>query len=739
MIDLDQLNPQQRVAVTHGEGPLLILAGAGSGKTRAITYRIAHLIESGAVRPRNVLAVTFTNKAAGEMRERVHQLVPATDGLPTIGTFHSTSLRVLRRHAEKIGYTSRFAIYDTGDQRALVKRVSRDAGFDESAFPPRKFLSAISKAKNDLIGPADYAERHRDFYGTRVAEIYGEYQKRLRKLDAMDFDDLIGNYVRLLQQHEDVRAEIQEHIHHLLIDEYQDTNHAQYVLIKLLGGERRNIAAVGDEDQSIYRFRGADLQNILNFERDFPGARIVKLEQNYRSTGNILDAASGVVAHNVERKGKRLFTDRGAGDPVRIVLVETEREEARHVVESIHELRASMPLTEVAVLFRTNAQSRPFEEELLASNLPYTVVGGTRFYDRAEIKDVLAWVRVVVRPHDDQAILRVINVPARGIGATTVGALEARAAESGSSIWTVVEGDLDFLTERARRAIGEFRTIVADLQHESTRPVDEFIDALLERTSYRKLYVGSRDPQDEARLENIDELVNSAREFREDNPDATVPDYLDSVSLMSDVDSWDEDRGVTLMTLHAAKGLEFRAVFLAGMEEGLMPHSNSRDDVEEERRLCYVGMTRARERLDCIHCRQRRIHGQLREQSPSPFLSEIPSEAAEEISRVSSFMPEPRDKGRSSWGSDEASAKSIGSFFRGAPVRFDPSAIRAPKASSAPRSGELRRGSRVRHDLFGDGVILQMEGSGPDAKLTVFFERAGKKKFVAKYAKLTRI
>jgi len=739
MIQLDDLNPQQREAVTHGEGPLLVLAGAGSGKTRAITYRIAHLIAEGTARPRNILAVTFTNKAAGEMRDRVHRLVPAVDGLPTIGTFHSTSLRVLRRYADRLGYTSRFAIYDTADQLALVKRVSRDAGYDDTAFPPRKFLSAISKAKNDLVGPAQYKERHTDFYGSRVAEVYVAYQRQLEKLDAMDFDDLIGNYVRLLPQHDDVRGEVTDRIHHLLIDEYQDTNHSQYVLIRLLGGDRRNIVAVGDEDQSIYRFRGADVSNILNFERDFPGAKIVKLEQNYRSTGNILDAASGVVSHNVERKGKRLFTDRGAGEPVRLVLCATDREEARYVNESIHELRDAIPLTEMAVLFRTNAQSRPFEEELLASNVPYIVVGGTRFYDRAEIKDVLAWVRLAVRPHDDQALLRVINVPARGIGATTVSKLEAAAATAGTSIWTVIESDPDFLPDRARKAIGEFRTIVHDLQRESSRPVDEFLDRLLERTGYRKLYVGSRDPQDEARLENIDELVNSAREYREDNPEAGVGDYLDSVSLMADVDSWDSSRGVTLMTLHAAKGLEFRAVFLAGMEEGLMPHSNSRDDVEEERRLCYVGMTRAKERLDLIHCRQRRIHGQFHEQSPSPFLGEIPESVTAEVSRVTDYPSAKRETARRSWASDQASAESIGSFFRGAPVRFDPSAIRSPKPSGSGRSGELRRGSRVRHDLFGDGVVLQTEGSGPDAKLTVFFDRAGKKKFVAKYVKLTRI
>ncbi|HEY5609942.1 MAG TPA: UvrD-helicase domain-containing protein, partial [Thermoanaerobaculia bacterium] len=597
MIDLSNLNPQQREAAIHEGGPLLVLAGAGSGKTRVITYRIAHLIGMRGVDPSTILAVTFTNKAADEMLNRVQRIVPALRGRPMIGTFHSTSLRMLRRYADRLGYTKSFAIYDTADQLTLVKRVMRELSLSDEVFPPRRMLSSISRAKNQLISPAEFEKENRDFFGSRAAEVYTLYQKRLKEFDGMDFDDLIGKYIELLQKHDDVREDVQRRFQHILVDEYQDTNHAQYVLIELLSGQKGDIVAVGDEDQSIYRFRGADISNILNFERDFPGARIIKLEQNYRSTGNILDAATGVVSHNVARKGKRLFTDRGAGDPIRIVTCESDREEAKFVVNRILELRQSMPLSEMAVLFRTNAQSRPFEEDLLGANVPYTVVGGMKFYERAEVKDSLAYLRLAVRPHDTPSIDRVINVPARGIGDTTVKALDEQSKAQNVSLWTVIEGDLAFLSERARRAVREFREIVRDLQRAASNPLPEFFDYLLLRTGYRRMLTDSNDPQDESRLQNIDELQNSAREFYEANPDSAIADYLDAVTLISDVDMYDQEKGVTLMTLHAAKGLEFRVVFLAGMEEGILPHSQSRDendDIEEERRLCYVGMTRAR-------------------------------------------------------------------------------------------------------------------------------------------------
>src|SRR5438105_8343552 len=604
MLDLSGLNPRQRDAVTHGDGPLLVLAGAGSGKTRVITYRIAWLIGERAVQSGQILAVTFTNKAANEMLSRVAHLVPSIGVRPWIGTFHSTSLRMLRRHADRLGFTKSFAVYDTADQLTLVKRCMRELQMNDEAFPPRSILSRISHAKNELIGPAEYEKDNLDFFGARVAEVYRLYQRRLKEYDAMDFDDLIGNYVQLIEKHEDVRDEIHARFQHLLIDGYQDTNRAQYVLIKLLAGTRRNIVAVGDEDQSIYRFRGADINNILNFERDFPGAEIVKLEQNYRSTGNILDAATGVVENNVARKGKKLFTTGGSGDPVRIVTCSTDREEAQFVLERINALRSKYKLTDFAVLFRMNAQSRPFEEELLRATIHDSVVGGVKFYERAEIKDVMSFLRLSVRPHDTPSIERVINVPSRGIGDTTLASLNDSSRHRNATLWTVIDGDLSFLPPRASKAVREFREIVHDLQRAATNPLPDLFDYVLLRTGYRRMLQESRDVQDETRLENLDELINSAREFNEQNANASLADYLDSITLMSDVDRYDAGKGVTLMTLHAAKGLEFRIVFLAGMEEGVLPHSNSRDeedDIEEERRLCYVGMTRAREHLYCLY------------------------------------------------------------------------------------------------------------------------------------------
>lgn len=742
MIDLSGLNPQQREAVTHGDGPLLVLAGAGSGKTRVITYRIAWLIGERNVYPSQILAVTFTNKAANEMLSRVEHLVPRSGigARPWIGTFHSTSLRMLRRYADRLGFTKSFVVYDTADQLTLIRRCMRELQMSDEAFAPRAILNRISNAKNDLIGPAEYEKENIDFFGGRVSEVYRMYQKRLKEFDAMDFDDLIGNYVLLLQQNEDIRAELHERFQHLLIDEYQDTNRAQYVLIKALAGPKGNVVAVGDEDQSIYRFRGADINNILNFERDFPGARVIKLEQNYRSTGNILDAATGVVSNNIARKGKRLFTDSGSGEKVRIVTCSTDREEAKFVLERILSSQSGYKLSDFAVLFRMNSQSRPFEEELLRANLPYSVVGGVKFYERAEIKDILAYVRLAVRPHDTPSVERVINVPSRGIGDTTLKALDDEAKRSNASMWNIIEAALDFLPQRSARVVKEFRDIIHDLQRAATNPLPDFLDYVLLRTGYRRMLQESRDVQDESRLQNIDELLNSAREFYEQNPSASIADYLDSLTLMTDLDRYESQKGVTLMTLHAAKGLEFKVVFLAGMEEGILPHSQSSDesdDIEEERRLCYVGMTRAREQLYCLYALERRVHGQTRDQGASQFLREIPDQVTEEV-RLSRRREFPLPARRGEGGVRGDVLNNVTSFFKNAPVQFDPSAIRATR-SEPQRATELKRGARVRHEQFGDGTILTMEGSGPDAKLTVYFDRAGSKKFIAKYAKLTRI
>lgn len=775
MIDLATLNPQQKAAVTHEGGPLLVLAGAGSGKTRVITFRVAWLIAERAVDPSKILAVTFTNKAANELVSRVGRLVPPGNGRPVVGTFHSTSLRILRKYAETLGYPKSFVVYDTSDQLTVVRRAIRELGYNEDAFQPRAVLTRISGAKNQLIGPSEFEKENRDFFGSRIAELYRLYQKRLKEFGAMDFDDLIGNFVLLLRNYPEARQEIQSRFEHLLIDEYQDTNHAQYTLVKSLAGEKANIVAVGDEDQSIYKFRGADINNILNFERDFPGATIIKLEQNYRSTGNILDAATGVVSRNIARKGKTLFTDEGAGQPVRVVTCDTDRDEAKFAIDKIGQMKREFPLRDFAVLFRTNAQSRPFEEELLRANLPYTVVGGVKFYERAEIKDVLSYLRLSIRPHDSPSVERVINVPSRGIGDTSFKAIEEASRASDVSLWTTVEGELPFLAERARKAVREFREIIHDLNKTANNPLPEFLDYMLLRTGYRRMLQDSNDPQDETRLQNVEELINSAREFHEANPESTLSDYLDSVSLLSDVDRYDDQKGVTLMTLHAAKGLEFRVVFLSGMEEGILPHSQSRDeneDIEEERRLCYVGMTRAREQLYCLQAQERRIHGQFRQQSPSPFLDEIPESVREDLrvrstrfgERESTPSWRERPMQQPSWSSKQqpqrgsqptrpeaspprqppsaaqpqssSTTQNLMSFFQNSPVRFDPNAIKSARTQEEERGKPLTRGSRVRHEQFGDGVVLRMEGSGDDAKLTVFFDKAGTKKFIAKYAKL---
>src|SRR5581483_10574977 len=629
-----------------------------------------------------ILAVTFTNKAANEMLSRVERLVPNIGARPWIGTFHSTSLRMLRRYADRLGFTKSFAIYDTSDQLTLIRRCMRELQISDEAFPPRAILNRISNAKNELIGPAEYEKTNLDFFGARVSEVYRLYQRRIKEFDAMDFDDLIGNYVLLLQQNEDVRQEIHDRFQHLLIDEYQDTNRAQYVLIKLLTGPRGNVIAVGDEDQSIYRFRGADINNILNFERDFPGARVIKLEQNYRSTGNILDAATGVVSNNIARKGKTLFTDSGSGEPVRIVTCSTDREEAQFVLEKIVSQQSKYKLSDFAVLFRTNAQSRPFEEELLRADLPYSVVGGVKFYERAEIKDVLAYVRLAVRPHDTPSVERVINVPSRGIGDTTLKTLDEEAQRAQASLWSIIEGRLDFLPARAAKAVKEFREIVHDLQRAATNPIPEFLDYVLLRTGYRRMLQESRDLQDESRLGNLDELINSAREFYEQNPTASLADYLDSLTLMTDLDRYEGSKGITLMTLHAAKGLEFKVVFLAGMEEGILPHSQSSDEndyIEEERRLCYVGMTRAREQLYCMYALERRVHGQMRDQGASPFLREIPEKVTEEVRLARRFGHQPSRSFSPPRGEKVAEGRmrggdvtNIASFFKNAPVQFDP-------------------------------------------------------------------
>lgn len=702
---LEGLNPEQIEAVLHAKGPLLVLAGAGSGKTRVITHRLARLVESG-VDPRTILAVTFTNKAAEEMRERVRHLLGGA-ALPCfVGTFHAWTLRLLRRYAAAAKLPPRFSIADAADQLALVKEAMAELQLSDQVLPAGAVRARISHAKNALVTAERFEEIHTDFAGERIAKVYLLYEKKLAAAGSLDFDDLIARSVRLLSECPDILAAERRRIRHLLIDEYQDTNAAQDALIKLLGEGADSLCAVGDEDQAIYRWRGAEVEHILRFDQDFPGARIVALETNYRSTEGILRAASGVVANNRRRREKRLRADRGAGALVRLAQFEEDRQESEAVARAIAE--GGRRHGDAAILYRTNAQSRPFEEELVRRRIPYVVVGGMKFYERAEVKDVIAYLRLAVRPEDDLAFRRVVNVPARGIGAATLDRLRDTARESGRSWWEVSEQPPPGLSDRARVSLVRFRQLVEDLRVKAqTYSPSALIERLFEATGYAALFEGSEDREDVARRENLQELVSSAREFERRNAEgATVAEYLDTVSLATDTDVLGSRGGaVTLSTLHAAKGLEFPAVFIVGLEEGYLPHGESLEDaeeLEEERRLLYVGMTRARDELTLTLAGRRLVYGRVQGRSPSRFVDEIPAESLEVIA---------------------------------APRAARPTIFEA-RSEDVP-SHPLKRGRRVRHPRYGYGVILAQEGSGDETRLTVYFDRAGKKKFVARYADLT--
>ena len=702
---LNGLNPEQKEAVLHAKGPLLVLAGAGSGKTRVITHRLAHLVRQGAD-PRSIAAVTFTNKAAAEMRERAQKLLGGAALGSFIGTFHSWCLRFLRRRAREANLPPRFAIADSSDQLALVKEAMTELGISDQVLPPNAVRARISNAKNALVSAERFAQMETDYAGERIGQIYALYEKKLAATGALDFDDLIARSVRLLSTNEAVLSDERRRIRHLLIDEYQDTNTSQDALVKRLGEGAESLCAVGDEDQAIYRWRGAEVEHILHFDSDFPGARIVALETNYRSTARILSAAAGLVAHNRRRREKRLQADRGEGLAVRLWRFEEDRAETEAVIREI----AGSPRApgEMAVLYRTNAQSRPFEEELVRRRIPYIVVGGMKFYERAEVKDVLAYLRLAARPEDDLAFRRVVNVPARGIGAATLDRLAAAARETERSWWEVSENPSG-LTERARTSLARFREIVVDLHEKAaTWTPSALLEHLLTVTGYGALYAGSEDREDVARRENIEELLSSAREFERRNAeDATIAEYLDTVALATDADAAGSGGAVTLSTLHAAKGLEFEAVYAVGLEEGYLPHGQSaedEDELEEERRLLYVGMTRAKDALTLTLADRRLVYGRVEPRRPSRFLEEIPKAALEERF-----------------------------FGRPAPTIFSGRVHEEEPQDDRP----LRRGKRVRHPRYGYGVVLAEEGSGEETRLTVYFDRAGKKKFVARYADLT--
>ena len=711
------LNPQQREAVLASEGAVLILAGAGSGKTRVITQRIAHLVLDKGVPSERILAVTFTNKAAGEMKARTEALLPGRAVKSWISTFHSLCVRILRREAEAAGLPRDFVIYDDEDQLQAVREALRALDLPEKVHPPRRILARISAAKNAGRDPEQENDSESVAAAT-LARVAERYRQTLEAAHALDFDYLLLRAVALLESNEAVRESYRQRFQYVLVDEYQDTNRAQYELVRHLSGPHGNITVVGDEDQSIYSWRGADIRNILDFEADFPGARVLRLEENYRSRPAILDAASGLVAHNEKRKGKTLRAVKTAGDPVRLHQAGDEFQEAAWVVSRISGRRDG---GRSAVLYRMNSQSRLFEEALMRAGVPYEVWGGVGFYERREVKDLLAYLRLIANPRDPMALRRVVNVPPRGIGDRTVQELDRVARERGTSTWealAIVEGEA-LLPARATQPLRRFREMLEALRAEApSLGLKDLLTRILEVTGYAATLAQEESHESQDRLENLAELLSAAADYqaREDSP--SLAGFLDRVSLLSDVDKGRDDAPVILMTLHSAKGLEFDAIFLVGLEEGLIPHSRSLargDALEEERRLCYVGMTRARERLHLTWAQSRSVFGQRRLSEPSRFLLEIPRDQMEEtadgrVPVIAASAPRRR------FGGDRS---------------FIPAPAPSPEALK-----ELRPGVRVRHPLFGVGTVLRSEASGEETKVTVSFPGVGAKRLVARYAGL---
>ncbi len=760
---LQGLNPRQREAVQHVEGPLLLLAGAGSGKTRVITHRIAHLMAAHRVPGWAILAVTFTNKAAGEMRDRVRALTSGIGGdLPTVSTFHSFCVRLLRREGAPLGtlrpgFTTRFNIYDDDDQLAIIKGVYKQLGLDEKFMQYRGALSRISHAKSHKQTPDDVARAATDPVVERLAVVYEKYEAKLRESNALDFDDLLLEGVRLLTHDAATRERLNRRYEFVMVDEYQDTNRSQYELMRLLTEQRRNICVVGDEDQSIYGWRGANIRNILDFERDFPGAAIIRLEQNYRSTKNILEAANGVVAHNTERIGKSLWTESGAGDKISLYEAPDSENEALYIADTIENRLARNPQERVAVLYRTNAQSRQIEEALRRYGRKYVVVGGFSFYQRAEVKDALAYLKALVSPNDSISLLRIINTPARGIGRTTVEQIEQYALQHRMPLWTALEEMLAqrAFPGRAEAALTAFHRMMKEIgENIEQRPAFDTLAAVLSQTGYKKMLEEEATEESRARLANLDELLNAAVDAAERGEG--IRDFLDHAALVSDADSADERAQISLLTMHNAKGLEFPVVFIAGLEEGLFPHSRSLESeaaMEEERRLCYVGMTRAETKLYLSWARFRRRYGggQPEQSIPSRFLKEVPMALVDRVrgdqGRVDLYAErhEVRDAARRNLytGKTYNSVENIRQFFaeRGMPAPqglSKPAGGPKPAAPAAkPAAAKKKKvgpGSTIEHAKYGRGTVLRLEGSGEDAKVTVSFPGYGLKKLVAKYA-----
>ena len=720
---LTGLNKEQQQAVQHTEGPLLILAGAGSGKTKVLTVRIAHLLAQG-VNPYEILAITFTNKAAKEMKSRVEGLVGDVANRIWLSTFHSFCAKFLRFELDNfLGYNSNFTIYDTSDSQAVIKAALKALNLDDKYYPVGAMIGAISDAKNKLLFASDFRKQARDFYQQKVADVYEYYERELRKNNALDFDDLLLVAVKLLQSNEAVLDKYSKRFRYVMIDEYQDTNHAQYLLAKLLASHWKNIAVVGDADQSIYAWRGADIQNILDFEKDYPNCTSIKLEQNYRSTKIILDAANAVIENNEGRPKKNLWTDKTEGAKIQHFTAQSEHEEAAFIGDTIakkHDIHG-VPYGDMAILYRTNAQSRVLEEALIKRALPYTMVGGTKFYDRKEIKDVLAYLRVLYNPFDDLSLLRIINVPKRSIGATTVAKLQDYARANGTSLFmTLTQLHLvDTIKGKTKEKLEEFGILIFTLVAEmEDKTVLDILESILDRTGYLAQLEESTDPQDQARAENIGELLSVAKDFQDTNPTGTVEDFLEQVALVNDVDSFEQEESkVTLMTLHAAKGLEFPIVFLGGLEEGLFPHNRTLmnpEEIEEERRLAYVGITRAEKELYISNATTRTVFGSTSSYLPSRFIDEIPEELVDGL-RAKRKVPD--------------------DIKRHVPQHM--SVTSRPVTKPIVRNeviADWKVGDTAIHSKWGNGKVINVAGEGAGMKLTIEFPTQGVRVVMAKFA-----
>ena len=731
----DTLNEQQREAVFCTEGPLLLLAGAGSGKTRVLTHRIAYLIQEKGVNPYHILAITFTNKAAGEMRERVDNLVGYGAEHIWVNTFHSTCVRILRRHIDKLGYDNHFTIYDTEDQKTVIREVMKRLKLDKKQYAERALLNQISKAKDELVTPSEYEMRAAgNFRETQVAKVYTEYQKQLRENNALDFDDLLFKTVELFQFHPDILEYYQDRFQYIMVDEYQDTNTVQFQFVSMLARKHRNLCVVGDDDQSIYKFRGANIYNILNFEKVFEEATVIKLEQNYRSTKNILNAANEVIRNNKGRKDKRLWTENEEGDLVVFHQYETEYEEANQVLHEIEKLsQDGIAYKQMAILYRTNAQSRVFEEKFLLKNIPYRIVGGVNFYSRKEIKDILAYLKAVDNGQDDLAVKRIINVPKRGIGAASIVKISDYAMQKEISFLDACYEAMEIPgLGRAASKVQEFSLEIAKFRRlADAGSLTELFHAVTEDTGYLMALKAEDSEEAKARIENIDELLNKVSTYELEADDPTLGELLEEIALVAEVDSLDEsDNKVVLMTLHSAKGLEFPYVFLAGMEDGIFPSymtiiSEDKDDMEEERRLCYVGITRAKKKLYLSAAKHRMMHGRTQFNKVSRFIEEIPEELLEVDQRMNFKEKNPE--------------KSI--FAVNRKKTFQKPYQQTKQQFTVVNGGKLdyQEGDRVSHMKFGTGTVVEIVQGGRDYEVTVDFDRVGRKKMFASFAKLKRV